>query len=114
MKVAIMQPYFFPHWGYFQLINSVDHFVIFDDVNYIKRGWINKNRILQNGLWLGLVVYRKYLFILVYFSIIIYIRSAKIINWGWRGKPLSVITNPDEKHIPTTNCINLYKLSVIQ
>lgn len=48
-KVAIMQPYFFPYVGYFQLINAVDKFIIFDDVNYIKRGWVNKNRILQNG-----------------------------------------------------------------
>ncbi|WP_281560425.1 WbqC family protein [Thalassomonas sp. RHCl1] len=49
MKVAIMQPYFFPYLGYFQLIKAVDCFVIFDDVNYIKRGWINKNRIWQHG-----------------------------------------------------------------
>ncbi len=41
-----MQPYLFPYIGYFQLINAVDLFVIFDDVNYIKRGWINRNRIL--------------------------------------------------------------------
>jgi hypothetical protein len=44
-----MQPYFFPYIGYFQLIEAVDVFVIFDDVNYIKRGWVNKNRILQHG-----------------------------------------------------------------
>lgn len=44
-----MQPYFFPYCGYFQLINSVDYFVIFDDVNYIKRGWVNRNRILNKG-----------------------------------------------------------------
>lgn len=49
MKVGIMQPYFFPYIGYFQLINSVDKFVILDDVNYINRGWINRNRILING-----------------------------------------------------------------
>ena len=49
MKLAIMQPYFFPYIGYFQLINSVDKFVILDDVNYINRGWINRNRILING-----------------------------------------------------------------
>jgi len=49
MKVAIMQPYFFPYIGYFQLINIVDVFVVFDDVNYIKKGWINRNRILING-----------------------------------------------------------------
>ncbi|MDB0011798.1 WbqC family protein, partial [Crocinitomicaceae bacterium] len=49
MKVAIMQPYLFPYIGYFQLINSVDKFVIYDDVNYIKKGWINRNNILING-----------------------------------------------------------------
>jgi len=49
MKIAIMQPYFFPYIGYFQLINAVDKFVIYDDVNYINRGWINRNRILVNG-----------------------------------------------------------------
>tara|TARA_R110002167_G_scaffold348055_1_gene559211 strand:+ start:834 stop:1505 length:672 start_codon:yes stop_codon:yes gene_type:complete len=49
MKIAVMQPYFFPYIGYFQLIEAVDYFVVFDDVNYIKRGWVNKNRILHNG-----------------------------------------------------------------
>jgi hypothetical protein len=49
MKIAIMQPYLFPYIGYFQLINAVDKFVILDDVNYINRGWINRNRILING-----------------------------------------------------------------
>ncbi len=48
MKVAIMQPYFFPYIGYFQLINAVDVFVVYDDVNYIKKGWINRNTILVN------------------------------------------------------------------
>jgi len=49
MKIAIMQPYLFPYIGYFQLINAVDKFVILDDVNYINKGWINRNRILVNG-----------------------------------------------------------------
>lgn len=49
MKLAIMQPYIFPYIGYFQLINAVDKFVILDDVNFIMRGWINRNRILVNG-----------------------------------------------------------------
>lgn len=49
MKLAIMQPYFFPYIGYWQLIHAVDRFVIYDDVNYIKGGWINRNRILING-----------------------------------------------------------------
>jgi len=49
MKVAIMQPYLFPYIGYFQLINIVDKFVLYDDVNYIKKGWINRNNLMVNG-----------------------------------------------------------------
>jgi hypothetical protein len=49
MKLGIMQPYFFPYIGYFQLIKEVDEFVIYDDVNFIKGGWINRNRILSGG-----------------------------------------------------------------
>lgn len=49
MKVAIMQPYFFPYLGYFQLIHSVNAFVVYDDVNFIKGGWINRNYILGQG-----------------------------------------------------------------
>jgi hypothetical protein len=49
MKLAVMQPYFFPYIGYFQLIAAADRFVVYDDVNYIKQGWINRNRILMNG-----------------------------------------------------------------
>lgn len=48
-RLAIMQPYFLPYIGYFQLIAAVDKFVVFDDVNYINRGWINRNRMLLNG-----------------------------------------------------------------
>ncbi len=44
-----MQPYIFPYIGYFQLINAVDKFVIYDDVNFINKGWINRNRMLNNG-----------------------------------------------------------------
>jgi hypothetical protein len=49
MRLAIMQPYIFPYIGYFQLINAADTFLIYDDVNFIKQGWINRNRILMNG-----------------------------------------------------------------
>lgn len=45
MKIGIMQPYFFPYIGYFALIKAVDKFVLYDDVRYIKNGWINRNRI---------------------------------------------------------------------
>lgn len=49
MKIGIMQPYFIPYIGYWQLMNAVDKYVIYDDVNYIKGGWINRNRILVEG-----------------------------------------------------------------
>lgn len=49
MKVGIMQPYFFPYLGYWQLINAVDKYVVYDDVNFIKGGWISRNNILLNG-----------------------------------------------------------------
>ncbi|PLR90843.1 WbqC family protein [Bacillus sp. T33-2] len=49
MRIALMQPYLFPYIGYFQLIQAVDKFVIYDDVQYIKGGWINRNKILVNN-----------------------------------------------------------------
>jgi len=49
MKIAIMQPYVFPYVGYFQLIQAVDTFVFYDDVNFIKKGWIHRNNILINN-----------------------------------------------------------------
>lgn len=49
MKLAVMQPYLFPYLGYFQLIHAVDRFAVLDDVNFINRGWINRNRILLDG-----------------------------------------------------------------
>ncbi len=49
MTIGIMQPYIFPYVGYFQLINAVDKFIVYDDVTYINKGWINRNNILING-----------------------------------------------------------------
>lgn len=49
MIMAGNQPYFMPYIGYWQLINMADVFIISDDYNYIERGWINRNRILENG-----------------------------------------------------------------
>lgn len=49
MKLGIMQPYFFPYIGFWQLLNLVDEYIIYDDVNFIKGGWINRNRILVRG-----------------------------------------------------------------
>lgn len=82
MKLGIMQPYFFPYIGYWQLINAVDKYVIYDDVNYIKGGWINRNRILSNGS-------------AIYFNLpIIGASSNKLIN--------EVKVNVDEKMINKT------------
>ena len=49
MKVAIMQPYILPYVGYFQLIEAVDIFIVYDKIKYTKKGWINRNRFLSNG-----------------------------------------------------------------
>ena len=49
MKAAIMQPYFLPYIGYFQLIASVDLFIVYDNIQYSKKGWVNRNRFLRDG-----------------------------------------------------------------
>jgi hypothetical protein len=49
MRLAIMQPYFFPYIGYFQLIAAADIFIVYDNIKYTKKGWISRNRMLQNG-----------------------------------------------------------------
>jgi hypothetical protein len=48
-KLGIMQPYFFPYIGYYQLLNFVDQYVIYDNIEFTRKGWINRNRILVNG-----------------------------------------------------------------
>lgn len=92
MKVAVMQPYFFPYIGYWQLVAGVDKFVIFDDVNYINRGWINRNKILVNGEG-------KYINILMKGA-----SQNKLINEielfeeeDWRSKVLQMIRNSYKK-----------------
>ncbi len=47
MKLSIMQPYFFPYVGYYSLIKKTDEFIIFDTVQFIRHGWIERNRILK-------------------------------------------------------------------
>lgn len=81
MKLGIMQPYFFPYIGYFQLIHAVDTFMLHDNVNYIKNGWVNRNRLLVRKQDPGFVIapirkeskssYRK-------------IRDARLANEHWR------------------------------
>jgi hypothetical protein len=49
MKIAVMQPYLFPYIGYWQLLQAVDIFVMFDDANFKKQGYMNRNTLLVNG-----------------------------------------------------------------
>ena len=52
MKLGAMQPYFFPYLGYFDLINCTDRWIVADTVQYMKQGWVNRNRILNpSGGW---------------------------------------------------------------
>jgi hypothetical protein len=50
MKLGIMQPYFLPYIGYYQLVEAVDCFVVYDNIKYTKKGWINRNRLLLDGI----------------------------------------------------------------
>lgn len=47
MKLGIMQPYFVPYAGYFELIQRCDKWIVFDTAQYIRHGWVNRNRILH-------------------------------------------------------------------
>lgn len=49
MRMGMMQPYFFPYLGYFGLIDATDHWIVFDTPQYIRRGWVNRNRVLSTG-----------------------------------------------------------------
>lgn len=49
MKLAIMQPYFFPYIGYFQCINAVDKYMVYDKLNYIYQGWVDRNRLVDKS-----------------------------------------------------------------
>lgn len=92
MKLAIMQPYFFPYVGYYQLANLVDKFIFFDDVNYIRRGWVNRNRILISGA-------EKYITIpVLYAEVNAKINEIKISNdLDWRRKILQQLAHSYKK-----------------
>lgn len=87
-KLAIMQPYVFPYIGYFQLLSAVDKFVAYDDVNYIKQGWINRNNILCQG--------KPLLFTIPLdkqssFSKISEVETSKLLYDKWKGSFLKTI-----------------------
>lgn len=82
MKVAIMQPYFFPYLGYFQAMHAVDKYILHDQLNYIKEGFIHRNRYLTTGgdvKFFNVAVQKK-----SSNALIADIRVADHV--GWRGK----------------------------
>jgi len=89
MKIAIMQPYLFPYIGYFQLINAVDEFVIYDDVNFIKQGWITRNNILVDK--------KKYNFILQVERASSFKKINEIIIWKNNSKLIKTIQQEYKK-----------------
>jgi hypothetical protein len=89
MKLAIMQPYLFPYLGYFQLIAAVDRFVVYDDVSFIKQGWINRNKILVKGKEFLFAVPIKHISSFVFIKDTIMDRE---LYSKWRGKFLKSLT----------------------
>ena len=62
MKLAIMQPYFFPYLGYFQAIKAVDKYILYENLDYITEGWMHRNRILvknQNPIYINANIISK-------------------------------------------------------
>lgn len=96
MKVAIMQPYFFPYLGYFSLIKNADQFILLDTVQFIRHGWIERNRILkQDDGW----IYIKVPIIKAYGQKTL-IKEVKIDNnQNWKHKIISQI-QPYKKIAP--------------
>jgi hypothetical protein len=82
MKLGIMQPYFFPYIGYFQLIKSVDKYIIYDNLNFIKEAWVNRNRVLVKNSGFSLITVP-----LVSKSSFTKIKDIKIdISKNWKNK----------------------------
>lgn len=92
MILGIMQPYFFPYLGYFDLINCSDKWIVFDSVQYIRHGWINRNRILHPSAgW-------SYIIVPVNFARSTPIREVGIVNDGkWQKRILGQLQHYKKK-----------------
>jgi len=104
MKIAIMQPYWFPYLGYYKLIASVDIFVFLTDVQYIRRGWINRNQVRDHNSHL------------VYFTIPVkkttrdsLINQIEIDGIYWVEKHLKTFRYLYGKHATKTSVFELYE-----
>lgn len=107
MRLAIMQPYFFPYIGYFQLIKAADKFVFLDDVNFINKGWINRNRILLNGEANMFTVPLKNA------SQNKLIKDILIAEDGWRNKLIKTIEHAYKKASQFNEVFNLLKRIIL-
>lgn len=113
MKIAIMQPYYYPYIGYFELINAVDKFVFLNNVQHIRRGWVNRNRIRWNDSW-------KYLTVpIVKCSQTTLIQDVKISGKEWKIEHLmaltysygaEVVNRPTFQHLASMETDNLCDL----
>lgn len=82
-KIAILQSNYIPWKGYFDLINSVDEFVIYDDMQYTRRDWRNRNKIkTPDGLkWLSIPVEVKGKYLQKINETVVADRSWAIAHW---------------------------------
>ena len=104
MKLGIMQPYFFPYLGYFDLINYTDKWIVFDDVQYIRHGWINRNRILHPSAgW-------SYIIVPVKAHRDILIREVSIADDGkWKARILGQLQHYKKKAPYYREVVNLFE-----
>ena len=77
-KVAILQSNYLPWKGYFDLISYVDEFIIYDDVQYTKNSWRNRNLIVtKNGLlWLTVPIIIKRSVILICYGLVVWFKKV--------------------------------------
>jgi hypothetical protein len=106
MKLGVMQPYFFPYLGYFQLVCAVDKFIAYDDVNFIKQGWINRNNILCQGrpLLFSIPLEKQSSFAKIY-----EVETSKLLYDKWKVSFLKTIENNYKKapfYTPVYNLID--------
>ena len=128
MIVGIMQPYFVPYIGYWQLMNAVDRYVVYDDVNFIKGGWIYRNRILLGGEakyinvpMLGASSFKKINEIMVHHEIALENKNLRMLENAYGKAPYfheifpileRIIRNPEES-LALYLADSIYILSIV-
>jgi hypothetical protein len=110
MKIAIMQPYFYPYVGYFELMKVVDKFIFLNDVQYVRRSWINRNKIRSKDKahqWIALPV--------SYAPRETKIQDIKISNQHWTSHSGLILKSTYGKKIEENDCfVNFLSLCVFE